>query len=460
MLYPVAIIYDELEQLVSVSCIYHNNGFPFRRVMTKPVPAAFNGFYELNVYSDTLRGTSAIEIYKNDSLVSEPCYQPISRRKDSVLLASGTQLFWATPAEIANKNLTVANLGSDFVADVSLLSENDVYYFEVNSSFDLLNPNLANAKYISLIINKNARIQNLMLPDNLRNLISSTKLAGLYCSDKSRVLHIDAKTETFIAPPVCSALSVDVSGTVATLPKVMLPLFPRKSTSLDFKATKAVLTVDQRAYSGHLNCNDLKILACTDNQALLRFSDSLRFSCTHFPQYIEIAGDDLPTSDIALGGKSISPVHIYFDNIATERLELIFSGGYSAPKTVLHFKDTCKVDRLWLTSSKEHLVIQIDNASKEFQRLLIENCYPTGTFRAKDVVIYYSDFSFRIKNLNKLFAGNDFNSFYLEEYSKRLNGDDTNFLAALRHKETGAFAFPDKRKEVQPSVSFFVNRIM
>lgn len=177
MLYPVAIIYDELEQLVSVSCIYHNSSFPFRRVMTKPVPAAFTGFYELNAYSDTLRGTFAIEIYKNNSLVSEPCYQPISKRKDSVLLASGTQLFWATPEEIASKNLNVANLGSDFVADVSLLSENDVYYFEVNSSFDLLNPNLANAKYISLIINKNARIQNLMLPDNLRNLISSTKLA-------------------------------------------------------------------------------------------------------------------------------------------------------------------------------------------------------------------------------------------------------------------------------------------
>ena len=92
MLYPVAIIYDELEQLVSVCCISHN-GFSFRRVMTKPVPAAFNSFYELNAYSDTLRGTSAIEIYKNDSLVSEPCYQPISKRKDSVLLASGTQLF-------------------------------------------------------------------------------------------------------------------------------------------------------------------------------------------------------------------------------------------------------------------------------------------------------------------------------------------------------------------------------
>lgn len=441
MLYPVAIIYDELEQLVSVCCISHN-GFSFCRVMTKPVPAAFNGFYELNVYSDTLRGTSAIGIYKNDSLVSEPCYQPISRRKDSVLLASGTQLFWATPAEIASKNLNVANLGSDFVADVSLLSENDVYYFEANSSFDLLNPNLANAKYISLVISKNARIQNLMLSDNIRNLISSTKLAGLYCSDKSRVLHIDAKAETFIAPPVCSALSVDVSGTVATLPKVMLPLCPRKSTSLDFKATKAVLTVDQRAYSGHLNCNDLKILACTDNQALLRFSDSLRFSCTHFPQYIEIAGDDLPTSDIVLGGKSTSPVHIYFDKITTERLDLTFSRGYSAPRTVLHFKDTCKVDRLLLTGSDEHLIIQIDNASKEFQRLLIENCYATGTFRAKDVVIYYSAFNFRIKNVNKLFAGNDFNSFYLEEYSKSLNGDDTSFLAALRYKETGAFAFP------------------
>lgn len=68
--------------------------------------------------------------------------------------------------------------------------------------------------------------------------------------------------------------------------------------------------------------------------------------------------------------------------------------------------------------------------------------------------ISHNGFSFR-----QLFAGKDFNSYYLEEYSKRLNGDDTNFLAALRHKETGTFAFPDKQKEVQPSVSFFVNRI-
>lgn len=69
--------------------------------------------------------------------------------------------------------------------------------------------------------------------------------------------------------------------------------------------------------------------------------------------------------------------------------------------------------------------------------------------------ISHNGFSFR-----QLFAGNDFNSFYLEEYSKSLNGDDTNFLAALRYNETGTFAFPDKQKEVQSSVSFFVNRIM
>lgn len=456
MLYPVAIVYDEFEQLASVSCISYN-GSSFRRISVSPDTGIPN--YEFDVYKHRLRGTSAIEIYKNDSLVSKPCYQPISKTKERVLLASGSNVFWTIPSKVASDNLNVANLGDKFIADASLLPRDDIYRFMANSPLDLINPKLFEAKYISLTISKNASIQNLILPENVYDLISGANLTGLYCSDKSRMLYIDARAETFIAPPVCCVLVVKITGTVATLPKLMQPLFPRDQSYLSFHAAKAVLTVDQRAYSKHLFHNDIEISACVDNQAYLRFASTVNFSCSQFPQYLEIFGNSLVASCMSFTGNSNRPVHIYFDNITAETLDITFTLGYSAPKTFLHFRDTCKIERLELSGSDERLVIQIDNVYKRFKRLLIEDCYVIGKLNANNVFIYRSALDFNIQNVDTLYAGNDFNSFYLEEYSGVVNGSDTNFLAALRDKETGTFVFPDKQKAIQPSVSFFVNKV-